>query len=974
MSADNFGTAALRASVLGAWTSSPTRFREDANAEEDLYLGGYRDRLLVELAQNAADAAGANGTLRVDVVDGELRAANTGRPLDAAGVAALSSLRASAKQRGVGQFGLGFSAVLAVTDAPRVVSVDGGVAFSAAKTTDAIAEHPELAARAAERDGRVPVLRLVWPTDEAPPPAGFVTEVRLPLRADVDGHALISALAAEAADLLLALPALTRLEIGGTTWTRTDEDDRLTIHGPGDPLSWLVHRVTGELSADVLATLGVEARERPQWTVTWALRLDPDGAPHPLAEDVLHAPTPTDERLSLPARLVATVPIEPSRRRARPGPAADEVLAAAARAYPGLVAKLPAKRRTGLVPRTGFPLSEVDDRLRELIRAALRRAEWLPAAGTAEPRWLTPVRARVIDAAAPGLADLLSEVIPDLVDGALSEPAHTGALNALEVPRMRLAEVVAAITGAAKPIDWWHRLYTALAPVVETDSTARGELGGLPVPLADGRTLPGPRGALRYDGDPDLLDLLTHTDVGALRVVHPGAAHPILDRLGADHGTAADLLESLRDAVERSMDEAESGVDTTALAAVVLRLVREAGAVSAPWLGALALPDSVGDWRRADELALPGSPLLDVLDPDSPIGVLSSTLAEEWPAHVLTAVGVLDAFALVVDDSPTGPDHDLADEARWWDSLPVPPSRVVGVRDLDLVAPDAWPRALRLLAASPETWRALIDPDGYPAWWIGRHASLAGASPTSWRMPGAAALTGLYDPLPDVDVDPRVLAAVGVRTELAVHTADDAEDLLTRLADADREIPPGIVLRAHTALAEAVHDEDIDPEDITPPEDARTLAGTVSDDCAVLDGPWLLAVLPESAVVSAGPDFALAEPLADLLDLPLAGEDVDGTPVSTGEYVPWSDLGAVAAACDLLGEPVPLGGPVVHDKLTVRTNDGEHLVSWWVTQDGTAHCEDTPEALARTLAWTTDRWPERHTFTALIEDPTLYLS
>ena len=55
---DPFQTAALRDGVLAAWRDSPTRFREDANAEEDLYLGGYRDRLFVELAQNAADAAG----------------------------------------------------------------------------------------------------------------------------------------------------------------------------------------------------------------------------------------------------------------------------------------------------------------------------------------------------------------------------------------------------------------------------------------------------------------------------------------------------------------------------------------------------------------------------------------------------------------------------------------------------------------------------------------------------------------------------------------------------------------------------------------------------------------------------------------------------------------------------------------------------------------------------------------------------
>ena len=57
MSPDPFGTADLRQRVLDSWTASPARFREDANAEEDHALTGYRDRLVVELAQNAADAA-----------------------------------------------------------------------------------------------------------------------------------------------------------------------------------------------------------------------------------------------------------------------------------------------------------------------------------------------------------------------------------------------------------------------------------------------------------------------------------------------------------------------------------------------------------------------------------------------------------------------------------------------------------------------------------------------------------------------------------------------------------------------------------------------------------------------------------------------------------------------------------------------------------------------------------------------------
>src|SRR3954465_15618016 len=123
--ADPFGTAGVRRRVLAAWSADPARFREDANAEEDLVRGGYRNRLLVELAQNAADAAvraGMPGRLRLELTGGERRAPTTGEPRAAAGVQALATLRASAKRDGpatVGRFGVGFAAVLAVSDEPR---------------------------------------------------------------------------------------------------------------------------------------------------------------------------------------------------------------------------------------------------------------------------------------------------------------------------------------------------------------------------------------------------------------------------------------------------------------------------------------------------------------------------------------------------------------------------------------------------------------------------------------------------------------------------------------------------------------------------------------------------------------------------------------------------------------------------------------------------------------------------------------
>src|SRR3954447_26796776 len=98
---DPFDTAAVRERVLAGWAASAARFREDANAEEDLVRGGYRDRLLVELAQNAADAAaraGVPGRLRLELSGDTLLAANTGTPLDTDGVQGLASLRASGKR------------------------------------------------------------------------------------------------------------------------------------------------------------------------------------------------------------------------------------------------------------------------------------------------------------------------------------------------------------------------------------------------------------------------------------------------------------------------------------------------------------------------------------------------------------------------------------------------------------------------------------------------------------------------------------------------------------------------------------------------------------------------------------------------------------------------------------------------------------------------------------------------------------
>jgi hypothetical protein len=120
-------------------------------------------------------------------------------------------------------------------------------------------------------------------------------------------------------------------------------------------------------------------------------------------------------------------------------------------------------------------------------------------------------------------------------------------------------------------------------------------------------------------------------------------------------------------------------------------------------------------------------------------------------------------------------------------------------------------------------------------------------------------------------------------------------------------------------------------------------------------------VVPASRVLLADG----SEELADLLDLALASEEFDGSPDHVGEVVQWQDLAAVRMACELLEVALPDGVVVVHEQLVV---DGQR-VEWWMA-DGVPHAADTPEGLARALAWVAQRWEDRHTFAALITDPT----
>ncbi|MGW6021564.1 sacsin N-terminal ATP-binding-like domain-containing protein [Streptomyces sp. NPDC055099] len=1020
---DPFGTARLRRGVLDAWAASPARFREDANAEEDLALGGYRDRLIVELAQNAADAAaraGAPGRLALTLRDGVLAAANNGAPLDATGVESLSTLRASAKREeqnngAVGRFGVGFAAVLAVSDEPALVGRTGGVRWSLGEARELAADtarfSPGLGDEIRRRDGHVPLLRLPFAA-EGSAPEGYDTVVILPLR-DAAAEDLVLRLLGDIDDaLLLALPGLAEVvvQVGDhapRTLRRTAEPGYVDISDTRDgDTRWRTVSRQGGLEQDLLADRPVEERLRPHWSVTWAVPTDREGAPQaPRSAPVLHAPTPSDEPLGVPALLIASFPLDTTRRHAAPGPLTDFLVQRAADAYAELLAEWRPVGE-GIISLVPGPLgkSELDGALRQAILDRLPRTAFLPPAVEAVPQedpdvpeWQAPVALRprdaeVVEGAGADTVRVLADVLPSLLPAGLERRAE---LRTLGVARVPLTEAIDRLAGLEREPGWWHRLYETLAGV-DPD-----RLTGLPVPLADGRTTIGPRQVLLPvigdDSDPAALVRL------GLKVAHPDAVHPLLEKLGALPATPRAVLTTpqVRAAVAASLDDDtwdEDALDADELADIVLALVRDANLAPGdePWLGALALPDDEdGDLAPAGELVFPGSPFAQVMREDE-LATVDSELAERWGEQPLAACGVLATFALVratdvvLDPDELDPregdfaepdDAGLLDAVDVWceDTLdrlpetPVPPvaTEIIAVRDLDLVDDDCWPQALAMLSRPPlrdaltQPLRVLL-PDGttesvrsYTAWWLRGNPVLGGRRPAGLRASGGdPLLEGLYDAADASGFDDeQVLRALGVRTSVAALLAEPggAAELLERLADPERTVSAAQLHALYGALA------DLDPEQVTLPDEVRAVVDgevVVVDvaDAVVADAPDLLPLAGGVALLPVEP--RRAGDLAELFQVRRLSETAAVEPSGEGVEHP------VPESVRLLLGPATPGTYIEHDELIA----GGVELDWRRVPDGTVHAA-TLEGVAAGLAWAAGQWPRRFEVAALLEDP-----
>lgn len=976
--------------MLAAWRDSPTRLREDAATEADLVRAGYRDRLLTELAQNAADAAakaGVAGRLSVRLDGDALRIANTGVPLDLSGVHAMTALRASGKsEASVGRFGVGFTAVLAVGDDIEFRSTTGSLHFSRTRTREALRDNgirePE------DPSFRPPALRLAWPSP-TPPARGYDSEIVIRLREDVDPAALLATFRAEAPDLLLELPPLRTIRIG-TSLGGPAADRATPVRASAASHAAAAHREGSARAADQpsAATYRSGSSSPSEVDARPASRSAPSAVHGPGAhqggdvagEIPLGAPDP-DQQGTVDEFISSTTDIGENLEELRIlGPGAQE----------RVWWQFRTKRARWLIPvQDGRPRPAAHDVLRaptrsdeELSLPALLvadilmqpdRRRLLPGARVAElargyadfARALPP-RDRLVLVPAPGFArgevdGLLREALMDELRTHAWLPVHGGneaiPTRASVFPDLtdELAVLLEDVVGPLLLPELSGRAHAEATAVLDVHRLGLARLAelsaGLERPPSWWRDF---YAAL----EPYVNDQLSAEELGALavpladgrlvtgprttvlddnlaepiplhwaRLVHPEAAHPLLVRLGARTETAEDLLS---DPALRA--DLEDRPDDPDLADAVLRLAAHADPAALPsWLGLLELPDTEGDLRPADELLLPDAPLYALLVEDAPFGTVATEVVDRYGAPALRAVGVGWDFGVVTETDPTGPDHHLDDEETWWAGLPEDPPELIAVRDLDLVDEIAWPDALHQLLAEPRTRPLLADRDGYTAWWLRTHARVDGVPLGLHRHPRDPEFAGLLPEfavpeLTDADLD--VLR--GVLADANALTADLAETLLEALADPAKTPAPEVVSRAHARLAAASHR--LDPAELVLPERVRALSGAAVDaaDAMVLDLPWFGLVVPPDRLVFG--DEATAADLATLLDLPLVSESVTAEVLGAGRRASWTDEPLGVVLRHVFSLPPQDGELVLHDDLRVRVSGavtGTVRVPWW---------------------------------------------
>ncbi|MFE7596464.1 DEAD/DEAH box helicase [Streptomyces sp. NPDC057494] len=289
--------------VLQTYKVDPGLVQEHANGERRITQGGYGERQLFELVQNAADeiAATPGGKLHVVLTDQYLYCANEGDPVTPEGAETILRMSVSRKRGGqIGRFGVGVKSVLSVSDTPQFFSRSGSFGFDRDWSAGEIAQ-----ALGTEGDVGMdtPVLRMARPLDVEQERADdadldrllqwATTVVRLPLlpgaanrlARDINGHKARDGRETEAfpsyfqlfsshvGQVLLhdarRMPPVRReisVQPKGVhrTLREVTRGEKQTVE------EWKVFTVAHAPTADVEASAG-ELHNRPELDISWAV-------------------------------------------------------------------------------------------------------------------------------------------------------------------------------------------------------------------------------------------------------------------------------------------------------------------------------------------------------------------------------------------------------------------------------------------------------------------------------------------------------------------------------------------------------------------------------------------------------------------------------------------------------------------------------------------------------------------------------
>lgn len=332
--------AAEIANTLHVYKTKPKILLSQARDERQI-AGDYARRELLELVQNAADAAaeqGGKGRIRIDIGPKGLIVANTGQPFRASGVESLMTPHASDKPsrqaKLIGAKGLGFRALLNWSHEPIISSGNLEIGFSerhAAVFIEELAEEVPAIARILQQEDELPVPILAFPAYggdmdslgrsthadlvqrvRALRASGFDTVVAAPFESK---EAL--GLAEEQADefeptFLLFVDALDEIELNVASrptarWRRrqvTNNTYRISVEH-GDEITeqtWISFRRRGELAA--------RGHKRMRgYEMAVAFRSD-----QPSEQGFLHSYFPTNIPVPLPALFHATFELGSDRK------------------------------------------------------------------------------------------------------------------------------------------------------------------------------------------------------------------------------------------------------------------------------------------------------------------------------------------------------------------------------------------------------------------------------------------------------------------------------------------------------------------------------------------------------------------------------------------------------------------------------------------------------------------------------------